>query len=208
MISFKQYLQEDLVEPKRKISAENFIRRTKASPWWCKRLNKPLLVEGYVKLEWHPITHLSPHLIFEGAVSINHCDHLKILNGIFKGNVWVTRSAIERVENVKVLSAPSLENQLAVFHNCPTLKYISGDIECSLTLPSTIEIIENLTLSHPNYGGKPIGLKFIGDEVGLQKVSNFKWEGEIIADDKTLAKFQQLHGQEKAGGKGEFDDLF
>jgi len=152
-----------------------------------------------------------PHVLdaTTGVVcSFRGCTNLKVATGTYPGCVSFSYSGIEEIKDLFIspdIQKPGEDGNAAFFSNCERLRVATG------TYPGYVEFagsgvteIRDLHIIHPNGEGEATDLS----GCDIQKISNFTYKGKIFAEPETKAKIQQLQGQEKAGGKGEFDDLF
>jgi len=142
------------------------------------------------------------------SCSFYKCERLRVATGTYPGYVSFADSGVKEIKDLFI--SPDIQNPgrggaAATFDGCMGLRVATGTYPGSLKFAeSGVTEIRDLHILNPDEEGEAIDLS----GCGIQKISNFKYNGEIFADDKTLAKIQQLQGQDKAGGKGEFDDLF
>jgi len=200
MISFKQYLNESKED---EMDHWDFVDAAYKDPSWCLGIKRPLAVYGHVKLENSPITHLSPWITFYHSVSFSNCLSLLVAEGAFYGTVNFSHSNVQDISKVRVLG-PGKNGSAAYFNNCENLKVASGHYNGAVSFSGSIEEIKDLTIENPDRNG--VAMWYRGEEI--KRVTNFKYKGEINARPQVIKRIHQLMGQDKAGGKGEFDDLF
>jgi hypothetical protein len=142
---------------------------------------------------------------YDAALNLSHCKKLKIVNAIVHCGVDLSWSSVVDISKLKVMK-PNSGGLALELTGCKKIETLSGHYAGAITIStgSNVKEIKNLTITEPNRRGVALYLS----HADVQKISNFTYNGKIDTDDKTLAKIQQLIGQEKAGGKGEFDDLF
>jgi hypothetical protein len=135
------------------------------------------------------------------VANFDRCERLKVASGTYTGEVSFWDSSVEEIGDL-VITDPGPDGQAVGFVNCKRLKVATG------TFPGMVDFrdsgvveIRDLIITETRWADNMAALF---DGCHIQKVSNFKYNGGI----DILAKIQQLQGQEKAGGKGEFDDLF
>jgi hypothetical protein len=82
------------------ISGREFEKATSEDPSWASKLTctSPVRVVGAIELAGSKITHLSPHLHFDGNANFRYCENLKIAEGTFDNWVDFTGSNIEKVK--------------------------------------------------------------------------------------------------------------
>jgi len=142
---------------------------------------------------------------YNNALVVAHCQKLEKVDAVVYGGVNLSWSSVTDISKLKVMT-PSRNGWGVDLTGCQKIETLSGYYKGSVVLSSGSEVkeIRDLNIAEPDRGGGALYIR----HADIQKISNFKYKGKIIADDKTLAKIRQLQGQEKAGGKGEFDDLF
>jgi len=216
MISFKQYLSETTKGSFHRpedgvLTAEELNALLSKDPSWCKHIKRPTIITDSFTCQNIEITHLSPFLEFKESADFNGCENLKVAEGKFRWDVYFYHCGIEDTTNL-IAGAWGLEYSknepitAAIFYNCPNLQVAAGTYGGYVEYNGCpITEIKDLSI-RGQYDDRSVS--FYGHQVNIQKVSNFSQTHGIDADDKILAKIQQLRGQEKAGGKGEFDDLF
>jgi hypothetical protein len=139
------------------------------------------------------------------ALCVSECKRLESIETAYvAGGVDVSNSSVSDISKLKVLSENRLGNALFAA-GCDDLKVISGNYVGAVVVSGEgPKSLKNLTIqSYTMSDGLALTLRC---DVG--EVENFKYKGEINADPEVIKKIHQLMGQEKAGGKGEFDDLF
>jgi len=139
----------------------------------------------------------------QSAAWFCECPNLRVAEGTYSSGVDFSFSGVERIGNLK-FTRP--HTQKTTFFDCGKLQVATGNYLGKVSfMSSAVHSIENLSVEpHPEITDWSADFR----NCDVQSISNFNCKGEIRADPKTLAKIQQYLGQEKAGGKGEFDDLF
>jgi len=103
------------------------------------------------------------------------------------------------------VTMPDMDNLAARFAKCEGLTCITGDYVGMVAIQdSPISEIRDLSIrvNEPHHTSLYVGSH------PIKKITNFKYEGKLGGDEENIKRIHQLLGQEKAGGKGEFDDLF
>jgi hypothetical protein len=83
----------------KRISTDKFKEYIESEPAWASKLTEPLLIWGECELGGSTITHLSPHLHFEGFVDFEGCKKLKVVEGHFQKWANFSGSGVERIGN-------------------------------------------------------------------------------------------------------------
>jgi len=139
------------------------------------------------------------------AVDFTGCENLKVAAGHYFGMVNFSRSGIEKIGDLTFDDGPPPVKS-AWFFGCKNLKVLSGTFPGAIVVSQAgVEEIRDLTILNPDRAG--VSLHIHGD-IPIKKITNFKYTGTIRAEPELLNKMTRLMGQEKAGGPGQFDDLF
>jgi hypothetical protein len=212
MISFKQYIREglgkgNLYNPVRGyLEASEFAFNIRQEPDWCKTIQSPLEIDGDLEFMDSRITSLSPFLRFYGDVTFVRCHYLKKAEGEFRNHLHFYTCGIEEIGDLKGASMsiedPSImENDMWIPFTACRLKVATGTYGCNVGFKECpLREIKDL---------KVLGdVAFYGRDVNIQKITNFEYTGKLTGQQDILDQIHKIQGQEKAGGKGEFDDLF
>jgi hypothetical protein len=142
---------------------------------------------------------------YDTALGLSRCEKLEKVDAVVYGGVNLAWSSVTDISKLKVMK-PSQSGWALDLTGCEKIETLSGHYvgAISINTGSNVKEIKDLTITEPNRSGVALYIS----RADIQKISNFTYNGKIDTDDKTLAKIQQLQGQEKAGGKGEFDGLF
>lgn len=149
-----------------KMTAAEFIQRTKANPNWCSTITEPTEVTEYLYRDGSNIESLSPLITFSGknengeCADFGNCKNLRIAEGTFHGHVNFAASGVERIRNLTITETDSA-NQAASFWNCKNLKIAEGTFPGSVEFgKSGIEKIGELHITKPDEGGEAVSFQF------------------------------------------------
>jgi hypothetical protein len=187
----------------KRITAEEFHKLIDGNPSVFEYWNTPLEITEYVTCQNSPITHLSPHLIFSGidrsgwAANFYLCKHLQIATGSFHGYVTFGKSAVQKIENLNIISTRQETNSATSFYHCENLQIATGTYPGHVDFSgSGIHFIQNLHIEKPNKVGFYSSFNLCHNLRTLQNwdiTKQINIEPEKLAAEKERIALQNFH---------------